>query len=57
LKSGDIIQLGVDYQGRQEGLKALIRNLQGCNDQSFHQHKEKYSPAGKQSEVIDVYVG
>jgi pSer/pThr/pTyr-binding forkhead associated (FHA) protein len=30
LKEGDVIQLGVDYQGRTEGfVKAKIRNIQG----------------------------
>lgn len=37
LKSGDVIQLGVDYQGRQEGkFQSHVRNLQGCHDESFY---------------------
>jgi hypothetical protein len=30
LREGDVIQLGVDYQGRAEGIIILIRYIQVC---------------------------
>lgn len=58
LKSGDIIQLGVDYQGRQEGTRYLYytipniaRNLQGCYDQDLYQLETKRSSSRQQTTV------